>query len=80
MKILIKYFGLIMDLTAKKEEVFEFDFDEISIEELKKILIQKYPQLKKNTYKTAVNEVIVTDNSKIQHNDTIALLPPFAGG
>lgn len=80
MKILIKYFGLIMDLTTKKEEVFELDFNEISAEELKKILIQKYPQLEKIVYKIAVNEVIISENTKIQHNDTIALLPPFAGG
>lgn len=80
MKILIKYFGLIIDLTNKKEEVFETDFNEISTEQLKSILVHKYPELEKIMYKTAINEVIVSENTMIQNNDTIALLPPFAGG
>lgn len=80
MKIVIKYFGLIIDVTNQKEEIFESTFDEISTEQLKDILIQKYPQLEKITYKTAVNEVIVSENTILQNSDTIALLPPFAGG
>lgn len=80
MKILIKYFGLIIDLTIKNEEFLEIDFNEISTEQLKNILIKEYPQLKKTTYKIAINEVIVSEKTIIQNNDTIALLPPFAGG
>lgn len=80
MKILIKYFGLIVDITKVDEESLEVNFESITVNAFKEIIVQKYPQLAEIIFYFALNETIVTTDSILQQNDTIALLPPFAGG
>lgn len=80
MKISIKYFGLIVDITKVNEELLEVNFESITVSAFKEMIVQKYPQLAEIVYYFALNETIASDESIIQHNDTLALLPPFAGG
>ncbi len=47
---------------------------------LRQYLQEKYPAIKKIAFKTAVNKKIISSNTAIDANTTIALLPPFSGG
>ena len=80
MTISIKYFGLIADVTQTNEEVFTIEKPDFSARDLLKILHEKYENLNGNTFVIAVNKTLATEDVLINNNDTIALLPPFAGG
>jgi sulfur-carrier protein len=77
--IQLKYFGAIAEETKSKGE--EFPFVEMTLQQLIEDLEQKY-LLKKLSFSIAVNQKIIRDkeNYKLENNDIIALLPPFAGG
>jgi sulfur-carrier protein len=80
MMILIKYFGLLVDVTAKNEECISIDSKEITLYQLKSKLEKKYPEIKNTIYSFAINQSITNGNVVLKNNDEIALLPPFAGG
>ncbi|MBK0368562.1 MoaD/ThiS family protein [Flavobacterium agrisoli] len=75
----VKYFGAVAEKTKCDKETF--DFESISLSQIVADLHQKH-QLESITYSVAVNQKIVADLEQyfLQSNDTIALLPPFAGG
>lgn len=80
MRVTIKYFGLIADITRVKEEVYSSDAELLNVEDLINNLSHKYSGLSKASYIIAVNKSIATTNLKLNDNDVLALLPPFAGG
>jgi sulfur-carrier protein len=80
MTINLKYFGLIADITKTSEEVFTLTELLLTTEDLVNNLHQKYSNLQETPFVIAVNKTIVTSALKLNNNDTIALLPPFAGG
>jgi molybdopterin synthase sulfur carrier subunit len=43
-------------------------------------LEEQFPALVKTNYSIAVNKKVIQENTTINENDTIALLPPFSGG
>jgi len=45
-----------------------------------KELNQRYPALVNASYIIAVDKTIVSGNTTLKGNNTVALLPPFAGG
>jgi molybdopterin synthase sulfur carrier subunit len=77
--IAIKYFGAIAEKTNSQGE--KISFSNLSLHELLALLEQKY-QLNQLSFSVAVNQKIVQDtvNYILKSNDTVALLPPFAGG
>ena len=77
MKLNIKYFGLLAEVTQCNEE--QFEFSGVKVSELKEALYQKYQSLTKKDFQIAQNQVLVTDETEITETE-IALLPPFAGG
>jgi len=77
MKLTIKYFGLIAEITKSNKEQFEFEGNSVS--ELIEKLEQKYPALKQKEFQVAQNQELVDNNTIISEKE-IALLPPFAGG
>jgi molybdopterin synthase sulfur carrier subunit len=77
MKLKIKYFGLLAEITYCDEEAFEFSG--LMVSELREILYVKYPDLIKKNFQIAQNQILVSDQTVIT-GDEIALLPPFAGG
>jgi len=77
MKLNIKYFGLLAEVTQCNEEEFEFSGSNVS--ELKVALFQKYNTLKSKDFQIAQKQVLVTNETEITETE-IALLPPFAGG
>lgn len=80
MTITLKYFGLITDITNKKEEVFSLESNSISVADFQLQLEKKYPELQNTTYSIAVNQNVATADILVYKNDELALLPPFAGG
>ena len=75
--ITVKYFGAIADITQKREEQF---LTMHSLYELQSKIESQYPEIKKITHVLALNQMIVREDTELNENDEIALLPPFAGG
>jgi len=74
----VKYFGAIAEKTENEQE--DLLFSDISLSDLLSFLEQKY-QLGQLSFSVAVNQKMVQDAECIvKENDTVALLPPFAGG
>lgn len=80
MTITIKYFGLLVDITQKKEEKFSIVENNIALSFLKSKIETVYEELKNTNYSIAVNQSISSLDHNIKDQDVIALLPPFAGG
>ena len=77
MKIKVLFFGVIGEITQKQEEIFD------NIKNTQEFIIyieNKYPKLKDFNYQLSVNQSIIISNEKLNDNDELALLPPFAGG
>ena len=77
MKLNIKYFGLLAEVTHCTEEVI--DFSESSVSELLDVLFEKYPNLEDKDFQVAQNQKIVMKDTLLSQHE-IALLPPFSGG
>jgi molybdopterin synthase sulfur carrier subunit len=80
MTITLKYFGLLVDITQKKEEIFSFDENNTSVSFLKTKIETAYEELKNTNYSIAVNQSMSSLDYNIKDQDVIAFLPPFAGG
>ena len=80
MKITLKYFGLIADITNTNEELFSLEKSDYSTNDLMKQLHEKDTGLQNVSFAIAVNKSITTTEINLNNNDIIALLPPFAGG
>lgn len=78
MQLKLLFFGVLTDIVGNSTIKYKTDLKDI--DELKKALQNQYPNLAKQTYKIAINQEIITENSTINDNDEIAFLPPFAGG
>lgn len=81
MKII--YFAWIKDITNFHEE--RLDSNEIkNLDNLKKYIISKYPDLKKHLDKEilrfAVNQEYIVENIDLKKDDEIAVFPPVSGG
>jgi len=70
-------FGQLVDLTGQNAWQME---DIADIDQLKAILVEKYPALAQSKYLIAVNMEVVRGNVILNPGDVVALLPPFSGG
>jgi len=77
MQINIKYFGQIAEVIQVQEEQIECSGSHIS--ELLAVLYLKYEALKTKDFQVAQNQELVSEHTELT-GETIALLPPFAGG
>lgn len=77
MEINVLVFGQIADITGEERLKISGITNTV---ELKQLLHKKYPQLEALEYSIAVNKKIIQENSLLQNEDTVALLPPFSGG
>jgi molybdopterin synthase sulfur carrier subunit len=76
----IKYFGVLADITKKKEEQLVLDESNLTVNSLKLKMESVYQELQKNNYSIAVNQVMTGMDTVVKDQDVIAFLPPFAGG
>ncbi len=77
MKLKIKYFGLLTEVTQCNEE--EIEFTEHLFSDLLALLFKKYPRLEEIEFQMAQNHEIVSKTTEVLDRE-IALLPPFSGG
>ncbi len=80
MIVTLKYFGLLVDITQKKEEIFAMEESKVSVSFLKTKIETAYAELKNTNYSIAVNQSMTSLDYNIKDQDVIAFLPPFAGG
>lgn len=80
MKITVKYFSILSEITGIKEEELSLEKN-MSVAELFKILNQKYNFTEHQEYlRFAVNCEYVKNDFLIKANDEVALITPVAGG
>ncbi len=77
MRLTIKYFGQIAEITQCSEE--EFEFSGMKVSDLREALFLKYSKLTNKDFQIAQNQELVSNETEITATE-IALLPPFAGG
>lgn len=77
MSIQVKFFGMLADAAGTTGLVLE---DSRNTDALKEKLFTDFPSLKNMPFVIAVNKKIVRENKQLSAGDTVALLPPFAGG
>ncbi len=79
----IKYFAWLKDITNIESETFD-NININDINELKKYIVKKYPDLKKHidqgVLRIAVNHEYIVENISLNVNDEIAIFPPVSGG
>ena len=77
MPVQVIVFGQLTDILGKDPVMIEGVGD---TSELVMQLNQRYPALANAPYIIAVDKQIVNGNTALAGNNTVALLPPFAGG
>ena len=77
MTVTVLFFGPLIDVTGIRMLVVE---DVTDTDGLTKHLHARYPTLVKAQYLLAVDKEITHENTTLKNNETIALLPPYAGG
>lgn len=80
MEITVKYFGIIVDITKKKEEVFLISEHCNTLNKLQSSIEIKYSKLLVVNYSVAINKLFANCDIELKDKDEVALLPPFAGG
>ena len=73
----IRFFGQLSDIT-NTESVFLENLTDTDTAMNK--VIEMYPLLKDATFKMALNNKLVNENSALAENSVIAFMPPYSGG
>ena len=78
MKVLA--FGVVKDIFSNS--IVDIDIDDATtINQLKTLLEEKYPQLNQlGSYMIAVNNEYASINEVIREGDEVAIIPPVSGG
>lgn len=77
MEINLLSFGQVADITGRDALKIP---DVRNTNELSEFLTKAWPQLKSIKYSIAVNKKIIQENTELNQDDTVALLPAFSGG
>jgi sulfur-carrier protein len=77
MQINLIIFGRLTDITGKNVMTL---LDIPDTNALVKQLHEMYPVLAHNKYVIAVDRKVITANTSLNENSTVALMPPFSGG
>jgi len=76
MKINIIVFGQLRDVLGEQLELDTVN----DITGLRDLLHEKFPAMHDANYMVAVNKKVVTENTGLTENCTVAILSPFSGG
>ncbi len=77
MELNILFFGQLTEITGTSNLMV---VDVIDTDHLLSYLLQKYPVLTNQKFVIAVDKKVITENTILLPNSTIALLPAFSGG
>ena len=83
MKVTIKFFASLRDVTGVEEIKHEFDGSNISdlIISLKKVLTPSaYSEITARNVKIALNQELIEKLAVVTEDDEIAFMPPVTGG
>ena len=58
----------------------DFEFEAETTDELLAKITQEFPSIKDLKLRIGVNQRIVSDHTKLNNNDVVALMPPYSGG
>jgi molybdopterin synthase sulfur carrier subunit len=76
MNVKIRSFGQLTEVTGTAELLIEaVDSDLLRVQ-----LIESFPELAGRNFAIAINKQLVRENTRLEENDVVALLPPFSGG
>jgi molybdopterin converting factor small subunit len=77
MQVNIIIFGQLTDITGRSSVTIS---DVENTKELVTELNRRYPLLADSKYVIAVDKEVVSENTVLTGNSSVALLPPFSGG
>lgn len=77
MKVQVKFFGRLVELTGH-EQLEVSDIKDLN--GLKEKLLTTFPLLQKQQFIISVNKKVTSKNCILESENEIAFLPPFAGG
>ena len=77
MKINLLFFGQVADITGKTAWKIS---GVKNTADLNQRLAENFPSLQSIKYSIAVNKKVVQENTELNNEDTVAILPPFSGG
>jgi sulfur-carrier protein len=82
MQIVVLYFAALRELLALSQERLVLASTELSVAELASQLVARHPALegRLQSVRFAVNENFVALDATVRDGDTVALIPPVAGG
>lgn len=80
MNINVLLFGIATDLIGSSSLEITLPIN-CTVTSFKELLKEQHPKLEKlSAYAIAINESYATDETVIQNNDVIAIIPPVSGG
>lgn len=80
MKTTVLLFGIATDLIGNSSLDVLLPIN-CTVASFKELLTKQHPKLEKmSAYAIAINESYATDETVIQNNDIIAIIPPVSGG
>lgn len=75
--IAVHLFGCLIEAVGAQQ----INIEEVNdLEGLRNKLLQRYPQLQKFSFVTAVDKKIIKGNVLLNAQTQVALMPPFSGG
>jgi len=77
MKVKVLFFGVLAEKAGTDTAEIENVKDTEILEDL---ILEKYPDFSKFSYRVSVNKTIVNGNESLKDGDELAFMPPFAGG
>jgi molybdopterin converting factor subunit 1 len=82
MLVRVLYFAAVRDLTALEEESLELPSSVRTVEDFARFLTERYPALapRLSSIRFARNEVFASLKEGLCVGDTLAVIPPVAGG
>lgn len=78
MNVTILFFGMLAEETQTSR--LEINTDSVNITGLKTEILNLFPGLRKFSFGIALNETIISGDTKLTPQSRVAFLPPFAGG
>ena len=76
MAVTVVAFGSLTDIVGEQLSVGDVHDTNALVNELN----ERFPELKNSKYLVAVNKKMITANTPLNGNDTVALMSPFSGG
>jgi molybdopterin synthase sulfur carrier subunit len=77
MEVKVLFFGVLAEVTGTNFKHFR---DVKSIGDLKLRIQDDFPDIVHYSYRIALNNEIIDNESKLKDGDEVAFMPPFAGG